>query len=162
MYAKWKFLAKGKKNSVKDLPAATARSFSPLETSLRKTCMNSKALKYNEKNKNKTNSGHHYLRVCSWQQNQFAEASRNSKIWRRLHQGEPQHCKREVFHWKVDNQFKMISRLDWDQQQIEAHAHRPLFHARSSAFTISLTWACCNEPVSSSLLWGQKPKPSPF
>ena len=39
---------KNKKDSVKDLPAATARSFSPLETSLRKTCMNSKALKYNE------------------------------------------------------------------------------------------------------------------
>ena len=30
-----------------------------------------------QQQKKTPSSGHHYLRVCSWQQNQFAEASRN-------------------------------------------------------------------------------------
>ena len=79
MYAKWKFLAKQKTKKQKQRQIPTCCNSEVFFSSRDLAEKNLHELQSSEiqRKKTKTNSGHHYLKVCSWQQNQFAEASRN-------------------------------------------------------------------------------------
>ena len=147
------------KNSVKYLPAATARSFSPLETSLRKTCMNSKALKYNEKKQKQIQA------ITTWKcvvgnkisLRKLREIKKFGDDYIRVNLNT---VKERYFteRWTINSKWF----LGWTGTSNKLRLMNIDLCCSSSAFTISLTWACCNEPVPSSLLCGQKPKPSPF